>query len=267
MHPHSTIGSTQKQKTASIVSVAVLGTSIPTAVLAMPYSAIDFTGLIYFFYALFALFLICAIFVNSKFGKFLLIVPALLVAYTHTRDVFVWEADNFRVIRIGIGFAYATAILFIVVQVSKVRTSHVLFMIPALVLCYAMAILLNPAYFNFVGLIPEENDPFDGKGVTVLDIIENQYTYGSAENQKRVDNTLVLDDGRRIPGIFHGVSVGDTVLLKKTVGDHYAYHQYGLVETYFQPVLPRFSFPSKNLVTKKVKLNYSTGVDGWGHDF
>ena len=82
-----------------------------------------------------------------------------------------------------------------------------------------------------------------------------------------MDNTLVLDDGRRIPGIFHGVSVGDTVLLKRTVLDHYAYHQYGLVEKYFKPVLPRFSFPSQNLMTRKVKLNYSTGVDGWGHDF
>lgn len=266
MHLQPKIEPAPIKKNRYVVFFSMLCASIPAVAVAAPFPAMDFTGIIYFIYAFFASLLLCAFYVKNKYSKIVLLIPALLVAYTHSRNIFVWEVEEARIIKIAISFVYAAVILLLFVHTKRPSTKGPYLIIPALALCYFTALLLNPAYFNVVALSPEDNDPFNGKGVIVSKIIESPYLYGDARNQKRVDNTLVLDDGRRIPGIFHGVTVGDTVLIKKTKFSNYAYHQYGLVKRNFKPVSPRFKFPPQNLILKKVKLNYSTGVEGWGHD-
>ena len=98
-------------KNRYVGSLPVLCTSIAAVAVAAPFPAMDFTGIIYFIYAFFASLLFCAFYVKNRYGKIALAIPALLVKYTHSRNVFVWEVEEARIIHIAISFLYAAVIL------------------------------------------------------------------------------------------------------------------------------------------------------------
>jgi len=179
--------------------------------------------------------------------------------------LFEWHYSGFTFFLITVSLLFSILIIFVYFPVFKF--THKIPTIIILVLCFALALLLNPAYFNVRGTEYIDNDPFKGEFNVVVDVLDAGFIYTDENKQYRVDNYLVLKDGRKIPGIFHGFKAGDRVLIEELKGAPYAYQVYGEQKRRYRKIKPIIMFPKEPLFTMKVSKNIITKPKGWGHDF
>jgi hypothetical protein len=209
--------------------------------------------------------LLPALKVKNIYAKFFLSLPAVIWVVFSLPLLFEWDYSGITFFLISVSLLFS--ILLILVYFPVFKLGHKKPTIIVLVLCFALALLLNPAYFNVIGTEPVDNDPFNGKFNEVLDVLDAGFIYTDENKQYRVDNYLVLKNGRKIPGIFHGFKVGDRVLIENLKGSPYAYQVYGEKKQRYQKTKPIINFPKKHLIIMKVPQNIITKPKGWGHNF
>ncbi len=203
--------------------------------------------------------------VKNLFGKSLLALPSVLQVLMFTPVLVAWECSLYSVCLLLLSLGLSVLLIFLYFPTMKKQFKR--YISGVLVMVYMVALLFNPAYFGLVEVVPEDNDPFNGKGVQVKGVEDAGFVYTNDGRQYRVDNYLVLEDGRRIPGIFHRTQADDKVLIKSVTSGDYAYEVYGERNIKFRPIKPFFQFPNKPWLQIRQPLSHKTEVIGWGHDF
>ena len=202
---------------------------------------------------------------KSNWARNLLALPAIIWVALATPTLWMWDFSGFVLVFLGVGMLFGMGLIGLYFRVFQ--WGHRRLALGIWVLIYCGSLVLNPAYFGFVGIQYEDNDPFNGQGVLVVDVVEAGYIYTEGNQQFRVDNHLVLADGRRIPGIFHGFRQGDRVLIEASSSPDYAFEVYKEIRLRERPIKPALSFPNNPWFMTQVPLNRMTSVAGWGHDF
>ncbi len=249
-----------------------------TSLLPLAYSAVSWAspnslsglaGLFYFGAVICAgvtlILLLFAFKVKKPVGRFFLTLPALIWVLSTIQFLFSWDYSGFILSII----LYGLLLLFLLVFIyfPELKRGPKRMALVAITLFYCITLVLNPAYTNVVGMQLIDNDPFEGKAMVVKEVIDAGYIHTNEKGQYRVDNYLILDNGKKIPGIFHGFRVGERVLVQELVNGNYAYQVYSEVHSNISLIKPAINFPQKSLFKIKYPKNSISQPKGWGHDY